>query len=567
MATGINEPAENHDAEVLLQGISICPSIGISQAHMADSAVHVPRNTIESAEVQSEQKRYTHAVEIAQHQLQQHIATAHEGSTLSNKAILDVHRAILGDTSFHDRVCKRIAAEYKNAEWSLEEEAHKVIVQFDAMRDPYFQARGEDIRDMVGDILAILTMPNGPDFFSESEIRNAQVFVSQHLFPSSAMLAYRRHATGFATESTALSSHAAILLKGFGIPTVGGIRNLQMTAREGDTIIVDGMNGLVIVRPSLHTLDKYRALKKETEVPAVVVPPIPCFTSDETRVFLKANIENPDQIRLMLSRGLEGVGLFRTEFFILASGRIPDEEEQYKTYRDLITKADGRTVVIRTFDIGGDKQIGPLQKCTGSNPSLGVRGIRRHLSEQAEEFRIQLRAILRAAVDSNVGVLIPMITTLEDVILAKRHFTAVKKELRESGIAFSEEVTFGAMIETPAAAIAVRDILSKVDFISLGTNDLLQYLMAADRDNEQVLRYNEAENPSFLWLLEFIIKRAKELGREDDVTICGEIAVQPHVIPQLLHFGYRSFSISPVAAALVRNVCARTDVTLKKEFH
>ena len=564
MATDNNRTNDNQGTEILLQGISVCPGIGISRVHRVDSVIDVPRTRIESDAVQSEQERYTHAVATARHQLQRHIAAAHEGSTMSSKAILDVHEAILADTYFHDRIRERIATNCKNAEWSLEEEAHKTIAEFDAMRDSYFQARGEDIRDMVGNILTILATPGTPESFSQSEISGDQVFVSQHLFPSSAVLAYRKHAAGFASASHALSSHAAILLKGFGIPTVAGVQNLQATAQEGDEIIVDGMNGLVIVRPSRHTLDRYRALKKETESPEEVTPATPCFTRDGTRVFLHANIENLDQIRLMLNRGFEGIGLFRTEFFILTSGQMPGETEQYETYRRLISKAAGRTVVIRTFDIGADKHIGLLQKCTGNNPSLGVRGIRRHLSGHTEELRIQLRAILRASIAGNVGVLIPMVTTLDDVIHTKKHFNTVRENLRREGLPFSEEVSFGAMIETPAAAIAVDSILQEVDFVSLGTNDLLQYLMAADRDNEQVLHYNEAGNGSFLWLLQFIIDKAIESGRQYDVTICGEIASQPDIIPQLLRFGYRSFSISPVAAAPVRNACAQTDLALEK---
>ena len=564
MATSTTHTKNHRGKEVQLQGVPICPGIGISYAHAVDSVIHVPKNKIELSQVSSEQGRYTRAVEVTQDQLHNHVVSSHEGSTLSNKAILDVHQAILADKSFHNRVRKRIAAECKNAEWCLKEEGHGLITEFDKMRNPYFQARGEDIRDMVGNILAVLTSANGPESFSEPAIGNAQVLVSRHFYPSSVMLAYRKHAAGFASESNALSSHAAILLKGFGIPSVGGVQNLIVTVRDGDQIIVDGINGLVIVRPSPSTLDKYLSLKKEAEAPETITVPEQCFTRDGTRISLNANIENPDQISLMLSHGLEGIGLFRTEFFILVGGRIPDEEAQYKTYRYLINKAAGRSVVIRTFDIGTDKQISFSQECTGNNPSLGVRGIRRHLLGKAEELRTQLRAIIRASVGGNVGILIPMITTMDDVIEAKRHFMSIKKELHENAIEFSENVALGAMIETPAAAIAVADILSEVDFISIGTNDLLQYFMAADRDNEQVLHYNDTENSAFLWLMKFIIHQAKDLGREYDVTICGEIASQPHIIPLLLRLGYRSFSISPVAATNIRNVCVNTDLTLRK---
>ena len=280
------------------------------------------------------------------------------------------------------------------------------------------------------------------------------------------------------------------------------------------------------------------------------------MTADGTKIVLKANIENPDQVGLVLAHGLEGIGLFRTEFLISAEGRVPTEEQQYTAYRRVIEKAAGFSVVIRTFDIGGDKGMGLSDRCTGRNPALGLRGIRRHLMDRPEELRTQLRAILRAALGANVGILIPMVTTLDDVTAAKGHLADVRKALRQAGVAFSGEIAFGAMIETPAAAATVHDILGKVDFISVGTNDLLQYFMAADRDNERVIQYNDATSPAFLWLMEHVIRQAQNIGREADVTVCGEVASDRRVLPHLLRMGYRSFSVSPVSSAIIRGVCA-----------
>ena len=274
------------------------------------------------------------------------------------------------------------------------------------------------------------------------------------------MLAQRSRSAGFASESHALVSHAAILLKGFGIPSVGGIEGLTDHAQEGDRLIVDGTNGVVIVRPSSTTLEKYRSQKETAERPETTGV-AGCMTADGTRIVLKANIENPEQVSLMLAHGLDGIGLFRTEFLISAEGHVPTEEEQYTAYRRVIEKAAGVSVVIRTFDIGGDKSMGLSDRCTGRNPSLGLRGIRRHLMDRPEELRTQLRAILRAALGAKVGILIPMVTTLDDVTAAKRHLADVRKELRRAGVAFSREIDFGAMIETPAAAATVHDILGK----------------------------------------------------------------------------------------------------------
>jgi phosphoenolpyruvate-protein kinase (PTS system EI component) len=255
---------------------------------------------------------------------------------------------------------------------------------------------------------------------------------------------------------------------------------------------------------------------------------------------------------------LDGIGLFRTEFSIAADGRMPSEDEQCAVYRRVLNSAAGRFITIRTFDIGADKQIALTRGCAGSNPALGVRGIRRHVMQEPAELRTQLRAILRAALGRAVGILFPMVTGIDDIVRAKRILAEAVVELG-SGHAFRpEDVLLGAMIEVPAAAISVREILAEVDFISLGTNDLLQYFMAADRNNELVIAYSDPTAPAFLWLLKYVADQAAGMGRAADVTVCGEIASDPGVLPHLLRLGYRSFSIAPVAADTVRDVCVKT---------
>ncbi|MDY0043125.1 MAG: phosphoenolpyruvate--protein phosphotransferase [Syntrophales bacterium] len=546
--------------EVRLHGISICPGIGIGHVHLVDHVIHLHKVRIEPSQVPEEQARYMRAVETMQNTLQDHVSLVHESSLLSTKAILDVHNAILADESLHNRVRSRIASQKKNAEWCLEEEGFRLFAEFDAMKNPYFRARGEDIRDMVNDILSILTSAQISESFEVAATESKKVLASRHLYPSSVIRAYRTHAAGFTSESDALTSHAAILLKGLGIPSVGGVHDLHASIFEGDEIIVDGINGCVIVRPCLETHVFYQEFTRDAEVFETIPLPEHCVTKDGTEISLKANIENPHQVSLMLSQGLEGIGLFRTEFLLYASGGVPNEEVQYQVYSDLVNKAHGRPVIIRTFDVGADKKI-LSQECTGDNPSLGVRGIRRHLLGQTEELRLQLRAIVRASAHGNVGVLIPMVTTIDDVLEVKRHFLSIQAELRKSGVAFSENVAFGAMIETPAAAVSLKDILQEVDFVSIGTNDLLQYFMAADRDNEQVIHYQNVKDPAFLWLMTFIIQQAKKVNRESDVTICGEIASQAEAIPLLLQIGYRSFSVSPVSASGFRKICSHIDLS------
>ena len=537
--------------EVVLQGESICPGIGFGPAYVVDPVLSVVPTSLAPQQVRAEKERYTTAVNTTKHGLREHVATVHGNSTPETKAILDVHEAVLNDESFHDQVRGRIATERKNAEWCLWQEADDLISRFNAMRDPYFSARGEDVRDMAHNLLGMLSEGKSK---ADRRAEKGRVFASRHLHSSDAMLAQRSGSAGFVSESRALVSHAAILLKGFGMPSVAGLEGLTNHAQVGDRLIVDGTSGVVIVRPRPATLANYRSRKKTAERFEKTATPA-CIASDGTRIVLKANIENPEQVELMIAHGLDGIGLFRTEFLISEEGRIPTEEEQLATYRRVIEQASGAPVVIRTFDIGGDKSMGLSDRCEGRNPSLGLRGIRRHLVARPDELQTQLRAILRAAAGADVGILIPMVTTVEDIVATKRHLDSVREGMRAAGIAYSSDVAIGAMIETPAAAALTAAILSEVDFVSVGTNDLLQYFMAADRDNESVIQYQDAANPAFLWLLEHIITEARKAGREMDVTVCGEVATDARMLPHLLRMSYRVFSIPPVSATIFRAAC------------
>ena len=548
--------------EIKLRGTTICPGIAIGQARVLDREFIIPRNEIHEAQVQSEQQSYSKAVKTVSDHLHEHIEEAHAGSSLSSSLILKNHEAMLTDEQFHEAVLSRISTEYKNAAWALEVEGEQIIAGLEASRSPYLMSRAEDIRDLVASIVDALSPT--PETHKKALRQNgeSEVCISGNLFPSSVMEARRFHSVAFATESAALSSHAAILLKGFGIPAIGGLRNLRESAVDGDQVIVDAINGVVIIRPEPETVQKYITLKQELEVPEELPPspPISARTKDGINVRLMANINNPDEIHLVLRNRLEGVGLFRTEFFVLETASFPTEQAQYDIYHRVFAAAEGRRVVIRTFDIGGDKKIADLYYCTGQNPALGVRGVRRHLLLRPSEIQTQLRAILRAAVGFPVGILIPMITTVNDIREVKRILESVKEELRAEDKPFSKKVELGAMIEVPAAAISVGDILAEVDFINVGTNDLLQYFVAADRDNDAVLMYENFENKAFLWLLGFIIERAVESGKEKNVTICGEVASHPELVPLLLSLGFRSLSITPTSAKSTRNAIANTDL-------
>jgi len=547
--------------EVELRGTTIYPGIGIGRVRVLDRERVVSKGKIPADQAQVEKQRYNQAVQLVSDHLLEHIQEDHSDSSLSASMILKSHQAILTDEQFHDAVRSRIVAELKNAAWALELEASKIITQLEASRSPYLASRAEDVRDLVSSIVGALSSTRKTYKKALSQKKEYQVLISGNLYPSWAIEARRFRSVAFATESNALSSHAAILLRGFGIPTVGGVSGLREHVADGDEIIIDAVNGVVIIRPRPETIQRFAALKQQFELPEELIPlpPIGGNTKDNIPICLMANIDNPDQIQLAGRNRLEGVGLFRTEFSVLQSNTFPTEEEQYAIYRHVFTAA-GRRVVIRTFDIGGDKQIAGLNYCTGQNPALGVRGVRRHILWHPEELRIQFRAILRAAVGCQVDILLPMVTTVDDIRQAKKILEEVKEGLCQEDAPFSDDIRLGAMIEIPAAAIAISEILAEVDFVNIGTNDLLQYFVAADRDNDAVLGYEDFENKAFLWLLGFIIERAAEVGKEKNVTVCGEGASRPELIPLLLALGFRSLSITPTSAQSVREAIASIDL-------
>ena len=550
--------------ETILHGKSISPGIGIGFAWCEELIREVPRYYITNSKTKEELQRFHHALRDVKTNLHKHITSAHGDLDDDLDQVLKAHEMMLHDQEILQKIENRITGELKNAEWAVDDELENTIARFEKMRDPYLQARAEDMRDLGSNILKSLSNKQFGKSFDRSE-EMTQTMITRNLFPSLAMKAHQNKAAGFATESPALFSHAAILLKGFGIPAVGNVENLLDAIEEGEEVIIDGINGLVIVRPEVTTREKYLRLGRESETrkEATIYNPVPTYTSDGVPIKLMANIEHPNQLSHFLHYQLEGIGLFRTEFLALEYGYVPNEDDQYSTYRSLIKSAQGGFVVIRTFDIGADKNSSGINRCTGMNPALGVRGIRRHIHRDPEELRVQLRAILKASLDAQTAVLFPMITDVNDVMRAKEQFFSVQQDLEQEGIPFGENVKIGAMIEVPSAAILTSEILDEVDFISVGTNDLLQYFTGADRDNPDVLSYYDPSGTAFAWLLEYIIKRAEELGRKEDVTVCGEMAGNTDLVFKLIRLGYRSLSISPVTADKIR-ACI-SEISIKPE--
>jgi phosphotransferase system enzyme I (PtsI) len=540
--------------ETLLSGIVICPGVALGKAHVLIRDIQISQITVPADRIAAEIERYDQAVRLVRTHLREHVLDAHQDVGLDTLKILDIHELMLGDEHFHESVRTRMARQLLSPERALAEEAERLSEQLEASGDPYLQARLEDIWDMVHNLLAALRLPPSRYAAEMHQSAENQILVSRNLFLSEVMKARYSGARGLVSASRALTSHAAILLKGFNIPALGAVEGLEGAVRPGDELILDALTGRLVVRPAEETKRAYLAAARPLRTGEAPPEPgaVETRTRDGSRIVLLANLDNAWQVQLLLQNRLEGIGLFRTEFLLLGTDRVPGEEEQYAVYRQIFERMRGRRVVMRTFDLGADKRLPYLDRCLAQNPSLGIRGIRRHLLRHPEELRTQLKALLRAAAGRSADILLPMVTTLAEVLWVRELMAQVKDELAASNTPFCGAPGLGAMIEVPAAAFAVESILSAVDFVSLGTNDLIQYFTAADRDNEAVQHYGDLRNEGVLFMLRHVAEKAAAIGRVQDVTICGEAASVPENVGLLLRLGYRSLSISPVMAEAVR---------------
>ena len=546
-----------------LLGRTIARGIGFGYVHVEHTAPGPtqPRRIPPHA-VQEEVERLRDALARVREHIEEHVRQFHSPTDEELEQVLGTHLLMLEDHHFFAHIEERIAQELLPAESAVEAAFSAAAARLDASRDEYFRNRAEDLRDHCQLLREALL--HGEGAFSDSLITGRPVvFVLTHLHPSAVMRARRAGAKAFVTTSTAYSAHGAILLRAFGIPAVGGVPFSDELFVPEAPILVDGDTGELYVNPTEERQREVRERAARVR-PARVnrsVPAAEGLTADGTEVVLWANIDTPQQVDLCFEERLHGIGLFRTEYMVLSAGRIPDEEEQYTAYRSVVDQLAGRPVVFRTFDIGAEKTPGGLQEDLAPNPAMGLRGLRRHLVRRPDELRTQLRAILRATVGGDAAVLLPMVTHPEDIRAARGHLSAVRDELRAKGIPFNEDVRVGAMVEIPSAALRVAEILAEVDFVSIGTNDLVQYLTAADRDNTDVIGYLDPEASGVYLLIASILGTARSLGRQSDVLVGGELPSDPKAAEKLVRLGVRGLIVAPRAAQSVRDALSGVHVT------
>ncbi len=556
-------------------GVAVSRGVAIGRAVLiASSRVDVAHYYLDESQTEAEVQRLLEArdrVALELTALQGDLQGELQGDASPElSALLDVHLMLLHDEALLGAAANRVRERHYNAEWALSAQLEVLARQFDEMEDAYLRERKADLEQVVERLLKMLAGSSGPrpgelrarDFAGEDPL----VLVAADISPADMLMFRRSVFKGFVTDVGGKTSHTAIVARSMDIPAVVGAREASRLIRQDDWVIIDGEAGVAIVNPSPIVLEEYRFRQRQMEVERARLDRLrhtPAVTLDGEWVELLANIELPEDAPSALAAGAVGIGLFRSEFlFMNRNGAVPDEDEQFEAYRSAVVAMQGLPVTIRTIDVGADK---PLERMSthelrhehGLNPALGLRAIRWSLSEPSM-FRQQLRAILRAAVFGKVRVLIPMVAHIREVQQTLEALRRAREQLDEAGLAHGP-IELGAMVEVPAAAICIDRLLPHFDFVSLGTNDLIQYTLAIDRADEAVAHLYDPWHPAVLALISRTISMARQAGRS--VSVCGEMAGDPQFTDTLLSMGLRSFSMHPAQIATIKHKVLRTDIS------
>jgi phosphoenolpyruvate-protein phosphotransferase (PTS system enzyme I) len=540
----------------MLKGIPASSGIAIGKALILNrTELEVLQGEIQNTE--QEIQRFINALEIAKNQLEEIKGEAEKNIGRENAAIFDAHIMMLEDEELISMVSNKILGEKSNAEYALKTTIEGFIQVFEEMDNEYMRERASDIKDVGNRILNIM-MSADVDNVNLKNITGDYIIVAKDLTPSDTANMNRNSVLGFVTQIGGRTSHTAIMARTLEIPALVGVGTSLLFIKNDDLLILDGDEGVIIINPSNSVINNYEAKRRLQMEDKNELKKLKYETStsiDGRSVELAGNIGSAFDVEGVISSGGEGVGLFRTEFLYMNKDSLPDEEEQYLAYKEVLEKMKGKPVVIRTLDIGGDKKLTYLPIPEEMNPFLGYRAIRICLDKQ-DIFKTQLRALLRASIYGNLKIMFPMISCLEELRDAKSVVREVKNALDKENILYSKEIQVGIMIEIPSAAI-MSDILAKeVDFFSIGTNDLIQYTVAVDRMNEKISGLYNPYNISVLRLIKLVIENAH--NNNIWVGMCGEVAGDLSLIPLLFGLGLDEFSMAASsilkARKLIRNI-------------
>ncbi|MGH8737608.1 MAG: phosphoenolpyruvate--protein phosphotransferase [Burkholderiales bacterium] len=543
----------------VLHGSSVSGGITIGHAHLVSTArLEVAHYRIPEESVETEIARFDAAVARATEELAALGSHVPVDAPAEFAAFLNLHRMILADSPLSHAPRSLIREQRCNAEWALVQQMDKLVAQFDEIEDPYLRERKADVGQVVERVLNALI---GGQTLAEPRASDEKnlIVVAHDLSPADMILFKRHHFGGFVTDIGGVTSHTAILARSLSIPAIVGLHHARQTIRENELLIVDGVQGVVVVDPAPMVLAEYQLRQSRIELERRKLKRLkstPAATLDAVAVELYANIELPQDVPQALAAGAEGIGLFRSEFLFMNRKDLPSEDEQFEAYREVARAMHGRVVVLRTLDIGADKTLSG-NGAVRPNPAMGLRAIRFCLAEP-QMFLAQLRAILRASDYGRVRILLPMVAHAQEIEQALALIKQAKQQLDEKDEPYDRSIEVGGMIEIPAAALALPMFLRRLNFLSLGTNDLIQYTLAIDRTDDAVAHLYDPLHPAVLHLVSHSIRTATRAGVP--IAVCGEMAGDLQLTRLLLGVGLRNFSMHPAQLLAIKERILRTNL-------
>ena len=526
-----------------IHGVSVSNGIAIGKANLISNALfEVVRYEITNREIPNEIKRLTRAIDDVRKDLLRIKKQLQKESSEEFSAFIDTHLMILADKNFSEKPKIIINNDNCNAEWALKKQMDFFVDKFEKIKDEYIKERKNDVIQVVERILKVLL--GHPRQANQVNNESSAILVAHDISPADALQFKKHQYAAFLTDMGGSTSHTAILARSLNIPSIVALQNARSLIKNNEQIIVDGNQGIVIVNPSKDILEEYQVRQNIWGIEQKKlskIKNIKCKTLNNENIELLANIEVPDDIKSVKENGASGIGLFRTEFLFMNRKELPNEEEQFEIYKSVVKAMSGKTVVIRTLDSGADK-LTSADTTISSNPALGLRAIRLCLSEP-QLFNIQLRAILKASHFGKIKILIPMLSSLSELRQTKLLIERAKKSLRNEKISYDRYIKIGGMIEVPAVAINAEAFAQELDFLSIGTNDLIQYTLAIDRTDDRVSHLYNSLHPAILKLINLTIKAGNKYNKE--VSICGEMAGDSKLTKLLLGMGLKHFSMHP----------------------
>lgn len=550
---------------MIFRGVPVSPGIAIGKVFVLEKEIqNVYRRSLLSNEVKSEIARFRKAVANTRKDIIEVEKRIQKELGRKKIQIFEGYRLFLEDRILIEDTEEIVRSQRVNAEFAFSMQLKKIISEFQKIKNDYLKERARDISELGSKIMAHLMQSD--EKFSWTQIPENSVVVAHNITPADTTNMKGNLVIAFVTDVGGKTSHTAIMARALEIPAVAGLKNISQNVTGAQNIIVDGINGIVITDPDEGTLLNYKRERKKYQDEQQSLQRLiemPTVTKDGKKLTLMANIEIPEEIPTVLAYGAEGIGLYRSEYIFINSPSVPSEEEQYQTYKTICEKMLPYSVIIRTFDIGADKLADSIELPEESNPIMGLRAVRLYF-KIPEVFKTQLRALLRASALGNLKIMIPMITTVSEVKKVKIIIEEVKREMKSEGLPFNKKTPLGVLIEVPSAALAADLISKEVDFLSIGTNDLIQYTLAADRGNENVSYIYEPMNPAILRLIDYVVKAAHRAGKT--VSMCGEMASDPAYTKLLVGMDLDELSMSSISIPKIKKIIRTITYKDAKKF-